>query len=93
MRTERSYLLLLVTLATLLPGCGFPVWRDQVMSDLMADRLRMDYSRIGAGGSGSETIEFYDAGGRHTGYGVIRGGSIDLYHADGSRAGYGRAWR
>jgi len=60
------------------------------MSDLMAGPLRTDYIHVGPRGNRSETIEFYDDGGRHVGYGIIRGGSIDLYGVDGRRRGYGR---
>ena len=83
----RRVLLLLVILS--LVACTFPAWRDQVMRDLMEGRLKIDYSRVGSGGSPSQTIEFYDAGGKHVGYGVYRGGTLDIYNADGSRAGYG----
>jgi len=80
-------------LLLLLSACGFPAWRDQVMRDLMEGRLKIDYSRVGSGGSPSQTIEFYDAGGKHIGYGVYRGGTVDIYNADGSRAGYGSTKR
>jgi hypothetical protein len=64
------------------------------MRDVVEGRWHANHDQIPARSSGpSQTIEFYDAGGRHTGYGVIRGGSIDLYNVDGSRAGYGRTGR
>ena len=81
---------LLVIALLSLSGCSFASWRDQTYQDLMAGRLRTDYSQIGPGGSDSQTIEFYDRGGRHTGYGVIHGGSIDVYGRDGSRKGFAR---
>ena len=71
-----------------LSACGFPAWRDQVMRDLMEGRIHP--SETGGGSmTPSQTIEFYDAGGKHVGYGVYRGGTLDIYNADGSRAGYG----
>ena len=45
---------------------------------------------IGSTGQPSQTIEFYDASGRHTGYGRVQGGTVDLFNADSSRRGYGR---
>ncbi|PWB80520.1 MAG: hypothetical protein C3F08_04215 [Candidatus Methylomirabilota bacterium] len=41
----------------------------------------------------SQTIEFYDAGARHTGYGKVQGGSIELFNPDSSRAGSGKIGR
>jgi len=85
--------ILLVAAGMIVTACTFPAWRDQVMADLMAGRLVTDYSRMGTGGSRSQTIEFYDAGGRHVGYAVISGGTANFYAPDGSRVGYGRGWR
>lgn len=41
----------------------------------------------------SQTIELYDAGGRHIGYGKVQGGSIELFNPDSSRAGSGKIGR
>ena len=41
----------------------------------------------------SQTIELYDASGRHIGYGKVQGGSIELFNPDSSRAGSGRIGR
>lgn len=41
----------------------------------------------------SQTIELYDAAGRHTGYGKVQGGSIELFNPDSSRAGSGKIGR
>ena len=41
----------------------------------------------------SQTIELYDASGRHTGYGKVQGGSIELFNPDSSRSGSGRIGR
>ena len=89
----RTKVVILIGTLSMLSVCGFPAWRDQVMRDLMEGRLKIDYSRVGSGGSPSQTIEFYDAGGKHIGYGVIRGGTVDVYKANGSRAGYGSVTR
>jgi len=86
-------LALVVLTALPLSSCGFPAWRDQVMRDLMEGRLKIDYSRIGPSGAPSQTVEFYDAGGQHVGYGVSQGGTVNFYNVDGSRAGYGRIGR
>ncbi len=74
----------LIAFRVLLSSCGFLAWRDQVMADLMAGRLQADYSRIGPSGTPSQTVQFYDAGGRHVGYGVISGGTVNVYGPDGS---------
>ena len=47
---------------------------------------------VGTGGQPS-TIEFYDASGRHTGYGKIQGGSVELFNPDSSRRGFGKIGR
>jgi len=86
----RVAITLALVAALSLSACTFPAWRDQVYADLMAGRLKLDYSQVSPGGSPSSSLDFYDPSGRRLGYGVMRGGSIDLYNADGSRAGYGR---
>jgi len=84
--------LFLLTPLFFLSACGFPAWRDQVMRDLMEGRIHPSETG-GGGGTPSQTIEFYDAGGKHIGYGVYRGGTLDIYKADGTRAGYGSTKR
>lgn len=41
------------------------------------------------GGAPTQTLELYDASGRHIGYGKVQGGTLELYKPDGSRTGYG----
>jgi hypothetical protein len=77
----------------MLSACGFPAWRDQLMRDVVEGRWHAIPSQIPAGGQGSQTVEFYGAGGRHVGYGVIQGGTVNFYNVDGSRAGTGRIGR
>ena len=48
---------------------------------------------LGYGTPPSQTIELYDASGKHLGYGHVQGGMIDVYRPDGSRAGYGKTGR
>ena len=48
---------------------------------------------VGTGGQPSQTIEFYDAGGQHLGYGRVQGGTVELFNADSSRAGFGKVGR
>ena len=81
----------LVTL--FLSACGFPAWRDQMYRDVMEGRLRVDPATVGPAGQPSQTIEFYDASGRHTGYGKVQGGTVELFNADSSRAGFGKTGR
>lgn len=74
----------------LLSACTFPAWRDQVMADLMAGRLKLDHSQVSPGGLPSSYLDFYDRSGRRLGYGIVREGYVDVYGADGRRLGYGR---
>ena len=73
-----------------LTACGFPAWRDQVYRDVMAGRLQVDPAQVAPSGQPSQTIEFYDVSGRHTDYGKVQGGTVDLFNADSSRAGFGK---
>lgn len=41
----------------------------------------------------SQIIEFYDASGRHLGYGKVQGGAVEFFNVDGSRRGFGKAGR
>ena len=86
-------LLALLLSAWLVAGCGFTGWREQMYRDVMAGRLQVDPSQVGPSGQPSQTIELYDASGRHTGYGRVQGGTVDLFNADSSRAGFGRRGR
>ena len=80
-------------LTLFLSACGFPAWRDQMMQDVMERRLRVDPATVGPAGQPSQTIEFYDASGRHTGYGKVQGGTVELFNADSSRTGFGKTGR
>lgn len=77
----------------LLAACGFPAWRDQALRDVAEGRWHVNPEQIPHGSAPSQTVEFYDAGGRHLGYGKVQGGSIELFNASGVRAGYGRLSR
>lgn len=48
-------------------------------------------TQIGYGTSSpSQTIELYDASGKHIGYGKAQGGTVELYTPSGTRLGYGK---
>ena len=87
---ERKTVGVAILLLVSLTACGFPAWRDQTYRDVMAGRLQVDPAQVGSAGQPSQTIEFYDASGRHTGYGKVQDGTVDLFNADSSRAGVGR---
>ncbi|PTL37268.1 hypothetical protein CLG94_00020 [Candidatus Methylomirabilis limnetica] len=74
-----------------LSACGFPVWRDQALLEVAEGRWHVDPEQVPPGGAPSQTIEFYDAGGRHVGYGKVQGGTAEFFNADGSRAGFGKS--
>jgi hypothetical protein len=89
-----NFLVSVVLTTLLLTSCGFPAWRDQLMRDVVEGRWHANPDQIPAGSGGpSQTVEFYDASGRHVGYRVIRGGSAEFFNAGGSRVGYGRVGR
>jgi len=46
--------------------------------------------QVSPGSAPSQTIEFYDAAGRHLGYGKVQGGAVEFFNADSSRAGFGK---
>ena len=48
---------------------------------------------VGTSWQPSQTIELYDAAGRHVGYGKVQGGAVELFNRDSSRAGFGKVWR
>lgn len=73
-----------------LSACGFPAWRDAALRDVAEGRWHVDPSQVPAGGAPSQAFEFYNAAGRHLGYGTSSGGSVNVYGPDGSRLGYGR---
>lgn len=94
MASKRSFsvskgLGVLVTGSLLLAACGFAAWRDRTYQKLMDGTLHLDASKIGPSGRGSETIEFYDRGGQHVGYGRGSGGTIELYDSGSRHIGYG----
>jgi hypothetical protein len=83
----------LILLTLWLSGCGFPARRDQTLRDVAEARWHVDPAQVSPGRASSQTIEFFDASGRHTGYGILRGGTIERFNIDGSRAGFGRSRR
>lgn len=83
-------LLALAFLIYLLSGCGFAQWRDQALRDVAEGRWHVIPEQVQGGAEPSQTIEFYDAGGRRLGYGKVQGGTVELFNADSSRAGYGQ---
>ncbi|MDE2058749.1 MAG: DUF4236 domain-containing protein [candidate division NC10 bacterium] len=83
--------LALAILIYLLSGCGFAAWRDQTLRDVAEGRWHVDPAQVPPSGAGpSQTTEFYDASGRHVGYGVMSDGAMNLYGLEGSRLGSGR---
>lgn len=83
--------ILLAAAGMIVTACtSFPAWRAQALRDLTEGRIRPPGPTTGLA-TPSRTTEFYDASGQHLGYGVSRGGSVDVYGRDGSRVGYGRA--
>ncbi|MBI4381405.1 MAG: hypothetical protein HY574_09485 [candidate division NC10 bacterium] len=90
-RTGKVRGILLAAAGMIVTACtSFPTWRDAAYRDLLAGRPHLDSSQISPGGPPSSYLDFYDAGGRRLGYGIVRDGAVDLYGADGSRLGYGR---
>ena len=85
--------ILVGTVGMIVTACGFAQWRDSLMRDVVEGRWHATPSQIPAGGQGPQTVEFCDRGGRHVGYGVIQGGTVNFYNVDGSRAGIGRIGR
>ena len=80
-----------VVLLVGLIACGFPAWRDQVLRELTEGRRsHLNPAQVPPGSASSHTTEFFDASGRHLGYGVNRGGSVEFFNPDGSRAGFGK---
>ncbi len=86
-----SLLSCFAVITVFLSACGFAQWRDSLMRDVVEGCWHANPGQIPASSSGpSQTVEFYNASGRHVGYGVIGGETVDFYRADGSRAGYGK---
>ena len=56
-----------------------------------ASPLRM--TGYGSGGTPTQSIEMYDASGKHVGYGKIQNGTVELYKPNSSRMGYGKTGR
>lgn len=87
-------LLALLLVIALLSSCtSFPIWRDQALRDVAEGRWHVIPEQVQGGAEPSQTIEFYDAGGRRLGYGKVQGGTVELFNADSSRAGFGRIGR
>lgn len=86
-------LLVLAFLIYLLSGCDFAQWRDQALRDVAEGRWHVNDEQVPAGGPLSQTIETYDASGKHLGYGKVQGGTAEFFNADSSRAGFGRTGR
>ena len=59
----------------LFSGCAAQTWPDQSVRSVSTP---------------PQTIELFNADGRHVGYGKVQGGTVDLFNADSSRAGHGR---
>ncbi|MDE2181012.1 MAG: hypothetical protein KGJ40_09230 [candidate division NC10 bacterium] len=90
----RTALLFAATLLTFfLSACGFPAWRDQALCDVAEGRWHVNPEQVPPGSAPSQTIEFYDTGGKHVGYGKVQGGTAEFFNADGSRAGFGKVGR
>ena len=80
-------------LTLFLSACGFPAWRDQALREVAEGRWHVDPEQVPPGSAPSQTIEFYDASGKHVGYGKVQGGTAEFFNTDGSRAGFGRLGR
>lgn len=74
-------------------GCGFAQWRDQALRDVAEGRWHVDPAQVSTGGPPSQTIEVYDASGKHVGYSKVQGGTAEFFNADSSRAGFGKIGR
>lgn len=74
----------------LLAACGFPAWRDQALREVTEGRWHVNPEQVPPGSAPSQTIEFYDASGKHVGYGKVQGGTVEFFNTDSSRAGFGR---
>ncbi|MDE2058882.1 MAG: DUF4236 domain-containing protein [candidate division NC10 bacterium] len=86
-------LVALMFLVYLLSGCGFAQWRDQALRDVAEGRWHVNPEQVPPGSAPSQTIEFYDAGGKHVGYGKVQGGTAEFFNTDGSRTGSGKVGR
>jgi len=90
----RMALLFAVTLLPLfLSACGFPAWRDQALREVAEGRWHVNPEQVPPGSAPSQIIEFYDASGKHVGYGKVQGGTAEFFNADGGRAGFGKVGR
>lgn len=87
---RRAVRYILLTGFVLLSACGFPAWRNHALREVAEGRWHVNPEQVQGGAGLSQTIEFYDAGGRHIGYGKVQGGTIEFFNVDSSRAGYGR---
>lgn len=68
-----------------LSGLGLAAW---LLSGCTVPMQSYGYSN-----QSSQTVEFYDTSGRHTGYGKIQGGNIELFNPNSSRQGFGKMGR
>jgi len=83
----------LLLIGVVVSACGFPAWRDQALREVAEGRWHVNPEQVPPGSAPSQTIEFFDAGGRHLGYGKVQGGTVEFFNADSSRAGFGRLGR
>jgi len=88
-----ALLLAATLLIPFLSACGFPAWRDQALREVAEGRWHVNPEQIPPGSAPSQTIEFYDASGKHVGYGKVQGGTAEFFNADGSRTGFGKVGR
>ncbi len=83
----------LLLIGVVVSACGFPAWRDQALRDVAEGRWHVNPEQVPPGGQGSQTIDLFDASGRHLGYGKVQDGTVEFFNADSSRAGFGRLGR
>ena len=85
---------ILATGCLLVSACtSFPAWRDKTLGDVAEGRWHVNPAQVSAGSTSSQTVEFYDAGGKHLGYGKTQGGSMEFFNVNSSRAGFGKIGR
>lgn len=93
MKSVAALTMLCLMLLLFLSACGFPAWRDQALREVAEGRWHVNPEQVPPGGTSSQTTEYYDASGRHVGYGKVQGGAVEFFNPDGSRAGFGKAGR
>lgn len=92
-KLRMALLLAAALLPLFLSACSFPAWRDQALRDVAEGRWHVNPEQVPPGTGPSQTIEVYDAGGKHVGYGKVQGGTAEFFNVDGSRAGSGKVGR